>query len=81
MANANESFVVVSTTRADIAHDLNYRLEAIGCDVRLSDDDDRLTDAVCVAFALGKPVDWDNPNAGVISEENEVTALTTMGLV
>lgn len=81
MANPNESFVVVSMTRADIAHALNYRLEAIESDVRLTDDDDRLTDAVCVVFALGKPVDWDNPSAGVISEENEMRTLADMGLV
>ncbi len=80
MADPNASFVVVSTTRSDIAADLNHRLETSGCQVRLSPSDELLTDEVCAAYAQGKPVDWDNPSAGYMHEENVIKALTSIGL-
>ena len=64
MQNPEERFVVKTITRKAIAEALNYVLEQYcDSDVRLADDDDRLTFAICCKYASEVPTDFGNPSA------------------
>lgn len=68
MANPNESFVIKSITRQEIAEDLNAYLEMHNAPQEVKPDDPRLTARICSEHATGL---LDYPNHDLDETDNE----------
>jgi hypothetical protein len=70
VADASKLFVISAISRKGIAEDLNDWLEIREFEQHVADDDDRLTDAICTAYAaaLGEI----DPDLGEDWETDEV---------
>jgi hypothetical protein len=74
-----ERFIVYTTTRAQIAKELNLRLVNLKIQPSLLVNDPRLTSEICQAYASMTPVDLGDPSAELLAKDACDTVLRKMG--
>lgn len=86
--NPQETFVVKTMTRSEIASALNRRLDVLKVPqwidnqrTRLIRYDRRLTHEVCTQFAANYPGDWDDPRSDWQAINAADIALGSIGLL